>query len=148
LTDEGLSMLLISHNLGVVRAMTDRLYVMYAGAVVEHGATAALFRDPAPSLYERAAAVRAAPRRVRPSSAAIAGTLPGLRAPARRAAASTRAARTPAQRCLERPPAFEVGPGHASRLLAGARAMQADARAATARAGERRPGEHGRRPYA
>jgi peptide/nickel transport system ATP-binding protein len=44
--EEGLSMLLISHNLGVVRAMTDRLYVMYAGGVVEEGVTADVFADP------------------------------------------------------------------------------------------------------
>jgi oligopeptide/dipeptide ABC transporter ATP-binding protein len=41
-----LALLMITHNLGVVRASADYVYVMYAGAVVEHGPTAALFADP------------------------------------------------------------------------------------------------------
>jgi peptide/nickel transport system ATP-binding protein len=41
-----LALLMITHNLGVVRASADYVYVMYAGAVVEHGPTAALFANP------------------------------------------------------------------------------------------------------
>jgi oligopeptide/dipeptide ABC transporter ATP-binding protein len=42
----GLSMVFISHDLGVVRAVCDRVGVMYLGHVVEQGATAAVFSDP------------------------------------------------------------------------------------------------------
>ena len=42
----GTAVLLISHNLGVVRAFTDRIYVMYAGQIVESAKTEALFRNP------------------------------------------------------------------------------------------------------
>lgn len=42
----GTAILLISHNLGVVRQFADRLYVLYAGGVVEHGRTADIFRAP------------------------------------------------------------------------------------------------------
>ena len=44
--DRGLALLMITHNLGVVRELADHVYVMYAGAVVEHGPTADLFAHP------------------------------------------------------------------------------------------------------
>ena len=43
---QGISVLLISHNLGVVRQVTRRVCVMYAGTIVEVAPTAALFRTP------------------------------------------------------------------------------------------------------
>jgi oligopeptide/dipeptide ABC transporter ATP-binding protein len=36
----------ITHDLGVVAAIADRVYVMYAGIVVEQGATAHIFQEP------------------------------------------------------------------------------------------------------
>jgi peptide/nickel transport system ATP-binding protein len=44
--DRGLALLMITHNLGVVREAADYVYVMYAGSVVEHGPTAVLFANP------------------------------------------------------------------------------------------------------
>jgi len=43
---KGISVLLITHNLGVVRETTDRVYVMYAGSIAETAPTAELFRAP------------------------------------------------------------------------------------------------------
>ena len=40
------SVILITHTLGVVREMTDRVYVMYAGNMVEMAATPKLFANP------------------------------------------------------------------------------------------------------
>ena len=42
----GLSILLITHDLGIVSSMADRVAVMYAGRIVEDGATADIFDDP------------------------------------------------------------------------------------------------------
>ncbi|MFQ6065672.1 MAG: ABC transporter ATP-binding protein [bacterium] len=42
----GPSILLISHSLGVVRNLTERVYIMYAGNIVEVAGTKDLFADP------------------------------------------------------------------------------------------------------
>jgi oligopeptide transport system ATP-binding protein len=44
--DRGLGVLIITHDLGVVAGLADRVAVMYAGRVVETATTAELFRDP------------------------------------------------------------------------------------------------------
>ena len=44
--DYGSSILLITHDMGVVSELAERVAVMYAGSVVEEGPKAAVFRDP------------------------------------------------------------------------------------------------------
>ena len=44
--EEGLSLLLITHNLGVVRKMADRVYVMEQGRIVETGTRDTIFDAP------------------------------------------------------------------------------------------------------
>lgn len=51
--DLGLSMAFISHDLSVIRAVCDRVYVLYAGSVVEEGACETVFAAPK-SAYTRA----------------------------------------------------------------------------------------------
>ncbi len=47
LVDEnGLSLLMITHNLGVVRQMADDVYVMRYGEIVEHGSLGEIFSNP------------------------------------------------------------------------------------------------------
>ncbi|MEZ4467260.1 MAG: hypothetical protein R3F43_23145 [bacterium] len=45
--DEGTSVILITHDLGVVAGMADEILVMYAGRVAESAPAADLFRRPA-----------------------------------------------------------------------------------------------------
>jgi oligopeptide transport system ATP-binding protein len=42
----GMALVLISHDLGVVAGLADRILVMYAGRIVENAATAELFQHP------------------------------------------------------------------------------------------------------
>ncbi len=44
--DEGLSMLFISHDLGIVRRIADRVCVMQGGEIVEQGPVERIFADP------------------------------------------------------------------------------------------------------
>ncbi|WP_419945803.1 ABC transporter ATP-binding protein [Candidatus Poriferisodalis sp.] len=43
--ERGMSLVLITHDLGIVAGRTDEIIVMYAGRIVEHAATKTLFRD-------------------------------------------------------------------------------------------------------
>ncbi|MBL8574715.1 MAG: ABC transporter ATP-binding protein [Hyphomicrobiaceae bacterium] len=43
---DGMSMLFITHDLGIVRKIADRVCVMTRGKIVEHGPTETVFRDP------------------------------------------------------------------------------------------------------
>jgi peptide/nickel transport system ATP-binding protein len=77
--DVGATVMLITHDLGVVSEYTDRVYVMYAGKVVESGPTARVLTVPCHP-YTRAL-LNAGPGAVAPGSAlaSIPGTLPDLR---------------------------------------------------------------------
>ena len=69
----GMGLLLISHDLGIVRQMADRLYVMTGGEIVESGASQAVFERPRHAYTQRllAAEPTGAPVPARPD----AGTL-------------------------------------------------------------------------
>ena len=45
-TVKGASLLLITHNLAVIQEMTERVYIMYAGQIVESAPTRLLFSNP------------------------------------------------------------------------------------------------------
>ena len=53
--DPGLALVFISHNLGVVRHLCQRVAVMYLGRIVESAARGGAVREPATPLYPRAA---------------------------------------------------------------------------------------------
>jgi len=78
----GLAYLFISHDLGVVGHMSDRVAVMYLGRILELAPRAALFREPAHpytrALLAAAPALRAAARR---SAPALSGEPPSPFAP-------------------------------------------------------------------
>jgi oligopeptide/dipeptide ABC transporter ATP-binding protein len=74
-----MALILITHNLGVVAGMCDRVAVMYAGRIVEEASVAALFATPRMRYTE--ALLRAMPQLTAPSHAplhVIAGAPPSL----------------------------------------------------------------------
>jgi oligopeptide/dipeptide ABC transporter ATP-binding protein len=77
----GLTVLFITHDLGVVGSLCDRLAVMYAGRVVESGPVDSLFASPAHPYT--ASLLRAVPMLGRGRSALtqIPGTVPNMAAP-------------------------------------------------------------------
>lgn len=75
---EGLAVLLITHNLGVVASVADRVMVMYGGDVVESAQVKSFFRRPTHPYSE--ALLAAMPRVDRPTAelAPIPGQVPSL----------------------------------------------------------------------
>lgn len=63
----GMSLLLITHDLRIVRKMSDRVYVMYGGEVVESGTTESIFEHPQHPYTQKllAAQLSDAPKRIR-----------------------------------------------------------------------------------
>ncbi len=72
----GLSMLLVSHNLGVVDRLCDTVAVLYAGRLVESGPTAAVLATPQHPYTRALLAARPGPARTR--LVPIPGNLPDL----------------------------------------------------------------------
>ncbi len=106
----GMAVLLITHDLGVVADICERVLVMYAGRVAETGPAAAIFRDPGHPYTQ--ALLAAIPRLEGPLGAlpAIGGVVPS---PADFASGCRFAAR-----CPHAIPACDTAPP-ALRLLAG-----------------------------
>ena len=73
-----LSMLFITHDLGVVAQVAGRIAVMYAGRIVEEGPVAEVLRAPRHPYTE--GLLRAAPRLAREKLVPIPGTVPSLNA--------------------------------------------------------------------
>ena len=111
----GMAVLLITHNLGIVAERTRRVYVMYAGQMVEEAPTTQLFARPAhpyteglmaavPNLEERRERLRAIPGQVPPANAWPTGCRFHPRCP------------HAWEKCREElPPLLDVEPGHRAR---------------------------------
>lgn len=108
----GMSMMLITHDLGVIAETCDEVVVMYAGRVVESAPVRELFED-AQHGYTRAL-LRSVPRLDTPSKSVlptIPGTVAGLADYAHGCRFCQRLGRKP-ERGRERPGYEEVKPGH------------------------------------
>jgi oligopeptide/dipeptide ABC transporter ATP-binding protein len=105
-----LAVMLISHDLGVVAAVCQRVLVMYAGTVVEDAPTRELLRAPAhPYARGLVAAVPRLASATRP--AGIPGQLPNLLDPPPGCRFAPRCPRADARCTAERPLLREVAPG-------------------------------------
>ena len=115
--ESGTSILLITHNLGVVAEMCDTVYVMYAGEVVESAEVRALFSGCAHP-YTRglmASLPRMTPKGRRLYN--IPGTVPSLRAMPEGCRFAPRC-EFATERCRgEKPPLSPVGDGHFCRCF-------------------------------
>ena len=111
----GMAVLLITHNLGIVAERTRRVYVMYAGQIVEEAPTGRLFAQPShpyteglmaavPSLEERKERLRSVPGQVPPATAWPTGCRFHPRCPYAWSRCET-----------EMPGLLDVGPGHRAR---------------------------------
>ena len=111
------SVLFISHNLGVIARMCDRVGVLYAGELVEEGTAAEVFEGPRHPYT--VGLLRCIPRRGRRKDHGRLDTIPGfLPQPGQTAEGCIFAPRCALadDRCrTESPPAYDVGPGRTSR---------------------------------
>jgi peptide/nickel transport system ATP-binding protein len=112
-TDEGVAYLFISHDLGVVRYISDRIAVLYLGRVMEVGSADTVFRGPHHPYTE--ALLSAAPilhgeptQRIR-----LQGEIPSAATPPTGCVFHTRCPRFLGDICVnQEPPLAEAEPGH------------------------------------
>ena len=98
----GTAVVFITHDLGVVARIADRVQVMYAGRVVERGGVDDIFYRPDPSVHAGLLAV-APSRRPRAADPDRRARRPTCSSP-QSAARSARAARMPSRMCAGRDP--------------------------------------------
>ena len=109
---EGISVLLISHDLGVIGRICRRVAVMYAGTIVESAEVRTLFRDPKHPYTQ--GLLRSIPRNVRRRDqlVGIPGTIPNLVRPPCGCRFHPRCPRVMEVCRAVRPVPVDVAPGH------------------------------------
>ncbi|HVC19642.1 MAG TPA: ABC transporter ATP-binding protein [Vicinamibacterales bacterium] len=109
-----LSLLLITHDLGVVAETADRVAIMYAGRIVEEGTVRQIFHEPAHP-YTRGLLASIPGREPGTRLHAIEGTVPSLEALPPGCAFGPRCPAHVAACDVAPPPAYPVGPAHTAR---------------------------------
>ena len=115
--EQGASILMITHNLGVVAEICDRVYVMYAGQVVEQADVYQLFKSPAHpytlGLLKSLPRIREDQGRLE----SIRGMVPSLAHMPKGCRFSPRCDQA-CDRCRnEAPPLYDLGGGHKARCF-------------------------------
>jgi peptide/nickel transport system ATP-binding protein len=108
--ERGTSVLLITHDLGVVAKLCDRVVVMYAGQEAEVAPTASLFAHPSHPYTQQL--LDSLPERQQGTIRGIPGTVPHLVDPPQGCRFHTRCALAMPACSQERPAAVEVFPDH------------------------------------
>jgi peptide/nickel transport system ATP-binding protein len=108
------TLLFISHDLSVVRYLSDRIVVMYLGQIMERGATEQIFSPPYhPYTEALLSAVPIADPEVTKREIVLEGNLPSVMDPPKGCPFSTRCPRKLGEKCdHERPPAQQAADGH------------------------------------
>ncbi len=116
--DEGMALLLVSHDLAMVAERVQRLMVMYAGRIVEHGPARTVFTDPAHPYTQGLLAARPRLGLARGSRLpTIPGRVPELHELPAGCAFAERCPRADAA-CRRAPPAeVDLGAGHAAACI-------------------------------
>jgi oligopeptide/dipeptide ABC transporter ATP-binding protein len=111
----GLSLLFITHDLGVVAQIADRIIVMYAGRIVEDGPTMDVLRRPRHPYTD--GLLRAAPRLERGQLVPIPGTVPALNALPPGCAFAPRCPYHVKECDIKVPELRSAGPNHSARCI-------------------------------
>ncbi len=108
----GMAVIWVTHDLGVIAGLADRVLVMYAGRVVEHGATDELLGDPQHPYTRALLDAVPSPHAPRGQLRAIAGQPPSPAGqPQRDCAFRPRCPRAMERCAREVPPRIALGPG-------------------------------------
>jgi peptide/nickel transport system ATP-binding protein len=116
--DKGTAIMLITHDMGAVAEMADRVIVMYAGRVIEQGTTAQVLGAPrhpyTQGLIECLPELGSSRLGARPELTEIPGVVPSIWELGSGCAFRERCARAMPRCAVEVPPLFDAGGGHSA----------------------------------
>lgn len=110
--DLGLSILLITHNLGIVAEICDRVGVLYAGVLVEGGPKEAIFENPTHPYTRGLLAALPEPGRSKKKLHAIRGSIPNFLDPPPGCRFHPRCDFAMGLCRRQKPPVYEIDPDH------------------------------------